>query len=181
MYVFFLVPRSRSALLSSLWSASLTHTSRLNPHHQPQSFTAPRSTHRRLMRHLPPSAQPFSAHDSINPTLDDDFFMLANGAKNEWMYSISDEVLKLPINFSHYLASTSFGLYHRSIRTLHVILDTEAELNLIRYDILQIIHFCSFFLLGGATCRLLQLLGVIFLRLRLGNSHFLVPFIFFKH
>lgn len=88
---------------------------------------------------------------------------------------------------SQYLVSTSFGLDHRAIRTIYPVLGTVAGPNLIHSDVLPIVWRQNLLtsahlpLYGDANVRPLQLLGMVFLRLQLGNSHFRVPLILTEH
>lgn len=115
--------------------------------------------------------------------LDGGFFLLDNGTLAERANTVSEEGLTLALKSSHYLFSASFGLDHRAMRTLHAVLDTGAGPNLIRSDVLPIgcrqnlVTSAHLPRLGDANGRPLQLQGVVILRLRLGNSHFRVPFV----
>lgn len=73
------------------------------------------------------------------------------------------------------------GLDNRAMCTLHAVLVTEEGPNLIRYDVLpiscrqHIAKSAHLPLLDDENGRILQLLGMVALRLSLGNSHFRVP------
>lgn len=73
------------------------------------------------------------------------------------------------------------------MHTLRAVLDTGARPNLIRSDFFSIgwrhnlVTLAHIPRLGDAKSRPMQLLSVVVLRLRLGNSHFRAPFIVTNH
>lgn len=172
-----------SPSFSSISSDSTSVSTRLNPLLPRKSC---RSSLRRPLdldrRHLP-SKQPFSTNDWVNTTLDVGFFLLYDGTPAERLHSFSGAHLTLAMKSSHYLVLASFGLEHRAMRTIYTVFDTGAGLNLIRSDVLPIFwrqkldteaHILR---LRAPNGRPLHLLGIVVIRLRLGNSHLQVSFI----
>lgn len=126
-------------------------------------------------------------HDWANTTLDGSVFLLENVAPPEQIDSLSDYGHKIAMKSSLYIVCALFCLDYWAMRTLHAICDIGAGPNLIRSGILPLGWRCNLFIsahlhrLGDAKGRLLQLLGMVVIRLRLGDSHFRVPFILSKH
>lgn len=115
--------------------------------------------------------------------MDGGVFLLDNGIPMERIHFVCGEGLTLTMKNSHYLVSTSFGLHYRAMCTVHAVLDTGAWPNLTRSDVFPIVwrqnlvtsaHILWF---DGANSSPLQLMIIVFLRLKLGNYHLQVPFI----
>lgn len=109
-----------------------------------------------------------------------------DGVPDERVHSVSHQVLTSVLKSSHYLVWDSFVFDHRAMCTYHAVLDYEACPNHVHSDVLPIgwrqnlITSAHLPQLGDANGLPPELLGVVFLRLRLGNTHFQVTFIVVK-